>query len=91
MCRSAPHLIVAYGNSWDCMIALTQVSLVAPTLQLGTCWAGFVMIAAKNCEAMQEFLGLPEGQACQAAMMMRYPLFEYPRMPLRNELTISWR
>ena len=84
-------MIVAYGSPGDCMIALTQLSLLAPTLGLGTCWAGFVMIAAKNWEPLQKFLSLPEGQACQGAMMMGYPIYDYPRMPLRNEPTICWR
>lgn len=91
ICHTAPHMIIAYGSHNDCMIAATQLSLAAPSIGLGSCWSGWVMIAAENFSAMQEFLGLPEGQSCQAAMMLGQPIYEYPRMPLRNEPQIIWR
>lgn len=93
LCRKAPHLIVAHssGGTNDCIIALTQLSLAAPALGIGTCWAGWVMAAAKSFPAMQEFLSLPEGHTCNGAMMLGYPKYKYPRIPLRNEAKISWR
>ncbi len=94
MCRNAPAVIIAHsqgGNNWDCLIALTQLSLLAPTLGMGTCWAGWVMIAGRSWPAMQEFLNLPEGHTCHGAMMIGYPSFPYPRLPLRNRPTINWR
>ena len=93
MCRNAPAVIIAHsqGSNSNCLIALTQLSLLAPTLGMGTCWAGFVMIAAGTWPAMREFLNLPEGHTCYGAMMVGYPSFPYPRLPLRNKPTINWR
>ena len=93
MCRNAPHLVVAHskGGGSDCTIALTQLSLAAPALGIGTCWSGWVKIAANNFPAMQEFLDLPEGHTCNGAMMVGYPKYKYPRIPLRNEPTLNWR
>ena len=91
ICRNAPHLIVAYGSSSDCTIALTQLSIAAPALGVGTCWAGWVEIAASNFPAMQEFLDLPDGEVCQGAMMVGYQKYKYPRIPKRNEPNVAWR
>ena len=94
ICRSAPAAVIAHGpgrNNRNYLLAMTQLSLLAPTLGMGTCWAGFVMGAAENWHAMHEFLNLPEGHACHGAIMIGYPKFEYLRLPLRNDTTILWR
>ena len=70
---------------------LTYPELAAPTLNLGTCWAGYFTRAANDWPAMKDALGLPEGHACFGAMMLGYPKFKYQRIPLRNELELTWR
>jgi nitroreductase len=93
VCRNAPAVVIVHGpgRNRDCLLAMTQLSLLALTLGMGTCWAGFIMGAAENSAAMRVFLDLPEGHACHGAMMIGYPKFDYPRLPLRNEPTIRWR
>lgn len=97
ICRNAPHIIVAYAQKDDrtapaaCTIALTYLALAAPSFDLGTCWAGYFNAAATVWEPMQQELGLPEGNISFGAMMVGYPKFKYPRMPLRNEAQIIWR
>jgi nitroreductase/NAD-dependent dihydropyrimidine dehydrogenase PreA subunit len=96
ICCNASAVIVTYApaggtGSWDSTIALTQLSLAAPTLKLGTCWSGWIMFAAKFSPAMQEFLALPEGNACEGAMMVGYTKIEALLMPARNAPSIAWR
>lgn len=95
--RGAPVLVVAHApkgyamGQVDSSIALTFLDLAAPTVGLGTCWAGFFMMAAAQWPPLQQALALPEGNACFGAMMIGYPKYNYHRLPLRKETAISWR
>ncbi len=95
--RGAPALVFAhapkdYGLAQvDCTCALSYFDLAAPTFGLGTCWAGFVMIAAVQWPPLQQALGIPEGHAAFGAMMVGYPKYKYHLLPPRNEARIIWR
>jgi nitroreductase/NAD-dependent dihydropyrimidine dehydrogenase PreA subunit len=95
--RNAPALIVAIapeeiGNGIvDPTIALSHLELVAPTLGLGTCWAGALRRALLNWEPAREAMGLADGYPFYYPMMLGYPRFSYHRMPKRNSPKISWR
>jgi nitroreductase len=96
VCRAAPAVLFAHApeggtGPQDCTIALSQLSLAAPTVGLGACWAGWAMFAAKHSPAMQEFLELPEGHICEGSMMLGYPKQEHILMPARNQPTVVWR
>lgn len=94
--RGAPGLIVAHApkeymlGRTDSVIALTFLDLAAPSFGLGTCWAGFFMIAAANWPPLVKALALPEGNTCHGAMMIGYPKYIYHRLPLRKEADITW-
>ncbi len=95
--RGAPGLVVAHAPKEymlaqpDCTIALTFLDLAAPSLGLGTCWAGFFMMAAAHWPPLQHALALPEGNASFGAMMIGYPKYRYHRLPLRKEANITWQ
>jgi nitroreductase/NAD-dependent dihydropyrimidine dehydrogenase PreA subunit len=97
ICRDAPHLIIAHGPGADvtaqtaCTIALTYLDLAAPSLDLGTCWAGFFQAAAMFWEPLQKALTLPKGHVSFGAMMVGYPRHTYHRLPLRNPPVITWQ
>ena len=65
VCRGAPHLVIAHipeGNpvaSIDAIIALTHFDVAAPAFGVGTCWAGFLSMAASVYEPLQKVLALP--------------------------------
>ena len=96
ICRGAPHVMTAHGLKEDrtshaaCVIAMTYLDLAAPSLGLGTCWAGFFNAAAMFWPPMKEDLALPEGHESYAAMMVGYPKYRFHRLPLRNTAEISW-
>lgn len=95
--RNAPVLIVAYApkahgmSPVDCTIALSYLDLAAPTLGLGTCWAGYFMTAMAHWPPLQQALALPEGHAGFGAMLLGYPKYKYQRLPPRDEAQITWR
>jgi nitroreductase/NAD-dependent dihydropyrimidine dehydrogenase PreA subunit len=95
--RGAPGLAVTHAPKdhmmaqTDSAIALTFLDLAAPSFGLGTCWAGFFMIAAALWPPLQEAIGLPEGNACFGAMLIGYKKYEYLRIPLRKPAEITWR
>jgi len=95
--RGAPHLVVAHGLSTmpvsqsSCFIALTYLELAAPSLGLGTCWAGYFTAAANFHPPLQEALALPQGHLPYGAVMVGYPKYRYQRMPPRNKPEITWR
>lgn len=96
ICRGAPALVIAhslkeYGLACvDCTSALAYLDLAAPSLGLGTCWAGFFMIAVAMCKPLEQALGLPAGHAIQGAMMVGYPKYTYQLLPPRNAPNITW-
>jgi nitroreductase/NAD-dependent dihydropyrimidine dehydrogenase PreA subunit len=95
--RSAPHLAVAHGLSTmpmfqsSCFIALTYLELAAPSLGLGTCWAGYFTAAVNSYPPLQKALALPQGHQIIGAAMIGYPKYSYQRMPPRNKPEITWR
>ena len=98
ICRGAPHLLIAHipeGNPIapvDAIIALTHVDIAAPAWGIGTCWAGFVAMAAVAGHAplLQEF-HLPAGRKFAYAMMLGHPLYKITGIPRRNPLAVTWQ
>jgi len=97
ICRRAPHVIVAHAPAnlpliaEDCLGALAYLELAASALGLGSCWAGYLHLAAGMYPPLKEFLGLPEGHKHFGAVMLGYPKYRYHRIPLRKDPPITWR
>lgn len=97
ICRGAPHLLFAHipeGNpvaSIDAIIALTHFDVAAPAFGIGTCWAGFVAMAAASYEPLQKELGLPAGRKIAYAMMFGYPQYKIYGIPRRKPLEVAWQ
>ncbi|MDO9326857.1 MAG: nitroreductase family protein [Methanoregula sp.] len=96
ICRGAPHLLFAHipeGNpvaSTDAIIALTHFDIAAPAYGIGTCWAGFVAMAASSYEPLQKELGLPAGRKSAYAMMFGHPRYKVYGIPRRKPLEVTW-
>ncbi|MFA4850295.1 MAG: nitroreductase family protein [Methanoregula sp.] len=97
ICRGAPHLLFAHipeGNpvaSTDAIIALTHFDIAAPAFGIGTCWAGFVAMAANIYEPLQKELGLPAGRKSAYAMMFGHPQYKIYGIPWRKPLEVMWQ
>ena len=97
ICRSAPHLIFPHIPKdspiapTDAIIALTHVDIAAPAFGIGTCWAGFVAMASRTYEPLQEMLALPKGRVPAYAMMLGYPRYKAANIPGRKPLRVTWK
>ena len=97
ICRGAPHLLFAVipeGNPIapvDAIIALTHFDVAAPAFGVGTCWAGFVAMAATTYEPLQKKLGIPAGRKSAYVMMFGYPKYKIYGIPRRKPLEVTWQ
>ncbi|MDR3590867.1 MAG: nitroreductase family protein [Negativicutes bacterium] len=97
--RGAPCLVVAVtdktmlpGGRDNTHFALAYAELYAPSLGLGTCWAGFFEVcAAAGYQPLLELLNLPENMCVTGAIMAGYPKFVHKRLVDRNPLQITWQ
>lgn len=94
--RKAPCVVFAHGSTEyglsaaDCAIAMTYCELALHSMGLGTCWAGYVLGAARHNLPVRDFLGLPEGREAYAGLMVGYPALRYQRIPNRKPLRLTW-
>jgi nitroreductase/NAD-dependent dihydropyrimidine dehydrogenase PreA subunit len=95
--RSCPHLIIAHAPKDErtapstCVGAISYIELAAPSLGLGTCWAGYFTTACQMYEPLSAALQLPEGHQVFGAVMLGYPKAKYYRLPLRRQAEIVWK
>ena len=96
--RGAPQLLLALNEEdnpareANGQFAFTYAELFAPSIGIGTCWAGFFMWFAKyNPEKVATLLALPAGWKVTAALMVGVPQYTYRRLPEREPLQVEWR
>ena len=96
--RDAPHLIVAMCDKEfprgpeNAHFALAYAELFAPTVGVGTCWAGlFQGCAFSNYAPLLAALDLPAGKKVAGGLMAGYPVHRYHRLVDRNPLQVEWR
>lgn len=96
--RSAPCLVVAITDSNmmpigrdDTHFALAYAQLYAPTIELGTCWAGFFEnCATSGYQPLQRILNLPNNMSVTGGLMVGFPKYTYKRLVDRNPLQVTW-
>lgn len=94
--RGAPHIIVAHASklaptgSIDCATAAAYLELAAPSLGLGTCWAGFFNIAATFWPPLKSELNLPKGNKNFASIMVGEPKHNYNKIIKRTPGQTTW-
>ena len=96
ICRHAPHLAICHTPTAypvgpkDGTIAAAHLELFLPSMGLGACWAGFLMIALEQQPDMKQLIGLGANQTVHAALMMGYPKYKYKDLPARNAAKVQW-
>lgn len=95
--RGAPNLIIAVAgkNSLyaknNAISCLTYLELFAPSLGLGTCWAGiFEHFAAIENSPLANLFNLSEEKTVVGAVMVGYPMYKYRRLVDRNPLEATY-
>ncbi len=95
--RGAPGLVVAAAPKTDpngmvdLTLALSYLELAAPSLGLGTCWAGLLQGALFSHPPLKKEVGIPEGFPHHYPMMVGYPKARYYRLPERKPPKITWK
>lgn len=95
--RGAPVLVAAYAEKnnhmavIDSTIALAYFDLLANSIGLGCCWAGFFMMASANFLPLIEEIELPEGHQVYGSLMVGYSKYKYQRVPVRKPADIIWK
>ena len=97
--RGAPHLlgaIVPDFSNWrwgteDGSIALTYVEIMAHSMGIGACWAGYLTAFANVYNPLRELLGLETGEQLAGAQMLGYPSLKTQSLPYRPLSKIDWR
>ncbi|EFK11756.1 conserved domain protein [delta proteobacterium NaphS2] len=74
----------------DLTLALSYLELAAPTVWLGTCWAGLLKAAILSQPQIKEAVGLPENHPHHYPMMLGYSKLKYYRLPERKPPKIVW-
>ena len=95
--RGAPALVVAVGPCKmpivrdNARFSLAYAELFAPTLGLGSCWAGFFeMCSSAYHKEVYDLLGLTEEQMVVGALMVGYPKYYFKRLVGRNSLDVKF-
>jgi nitroreductase/NAD-dependent dihydropyrimidine dehydrogenase PreA subunit len=95
--RDAPVLVVAsapkeaLNGMVDLTLALSYLALMAPTMGLGTCWAGLVQRALLLSPSLKETLGLPAAHPHHYPLMLGYTKAKYYRLPERKGPKITFK
>lgn len=95
--RGAPCLVLAISDvdfprgRENSIFSLAYLELYAPTLGLGSCWAGvFEKIALVDNSPMLELFNIHKGKKITGAVMVGYPKYNYPRLVDRNPLKVTF-
>lgn len=95
--RKAPAVVVAMAprqdpnGMVDLTLALSYLELAAPSLGLGTCWAGLLQGALLSNRALGAEVGIPDGFPHHYPMMIGYAKARYYRLPERKKPKIAWK
>jgi nitroreductase/NAD-dependent dihydropyrimidine dehydrogenase PreA subunit len=95
--RNAPVLVIAsapkkaVNGLVDVTLALCYLDLLAPTVGLGTCWAGLLQGAILSTPSLREVVGIPTDHSHHYPMMLGYPKVKrYTRLPERKQPKITF-
>jgi nitroreductase len=91
----APALIVISGDTaipgamYDCQLAAENLFLAAHAKGLGTCYMGFLQLAADHPEA-HKLLAIADGFKMMAAAIVGHPDVRPEGPPQRNPARVAW-
>jgi nitroreductase len=95
--RGAPQLVVATApknlrtKRDNTVFSLAYMELFAPSLGLGSCWAGlFEMYIKAEREHIEPLLSVSPDREITGAVMVGYPVHTYARLVDRDPLNIHW-
>jgi nitroreductase/NAD-dependent dihydropyrimidine dehydrogenase PreA subunit len=94
--RGAPVVVIAMAPKEamnglvDLTLALSYLDLIAPTMGLGTCWAGLLQGGLLASPSLKEKVGIPKAYPHHYPIMIGYPELPYYRLPERRQPKITF-
>jgi nitroreductase len=94
--RNAPAVVVTCGlrknplAATNCALALRNMEILALPMGLGTCWSGFLMVAASRDKRIARLLQIPDTHNVYGAIMAGFPKHTYRRMIPRKDRDVRW-
>ena len=92
----APVLIVTHVSKLvespgvDVGLANMQMVLMAEAMGLGTCFIGFIPMAAESSPELKKALQIPDHHQSITSFVTGYPDIVYPRLVARNPVKMRW-
>jgi len=93
---NAPAVILTHGlrknplAATNAALATRNMEVLALPMGLGTCWMGFLVLAAWRNKKVANFLGLPPDRNVFGAITVGYPKRRYPKTIPRRERPLRW-
>jgi nitroreductase/NAD-dependent dihydropyrimidine dehydrogenase PreA subunit len=84
----APH--AGTMETANCALAIANMTALAQTLELGTCWAGFLVEAARRSARFNQILDIPDSRKILGCLIVGYPKYRYKRSIPRKKPQINW-
>ncbi len=95
--RDAPSIILALADAdfrngrENSILSLSYLELYAPSLELGSCWAGLFEICARSENSpIHRLFNIPENKRITGVVMVGYPKYSYQRFTDRQPLCASF-
>ena len=95
--RNAPVVMVIHGLRTNfmahanCSIAARNMEIMAKAMGIGTCWVGFLSLAAHlDKKKIERYLEIPDDHSIYGAITVGYPKFEYRKIIPRKEREVRW-
>jgi nitroreductase/NAD-dependent dihydropyrimidine dehydrogenase PreA subunit len=95
--RDAPSIILAIADKnfikgrENSILSLAYLELFAPSLGLGSCWAGVFECCALDANSpLLEIFKVPEGKIITGAVMVGYPKYKFSKLTDRNKLDVTF-
>ncbi len=95
--RDAPSLILSLADKdfrnarENSIFQLTYLELFAPSLGLGSCWAGILELCARSEDSpIHKLLNIPDKKIITGCVMVGYPKHTFKRFTERQPLSVSF-
>jgi len=88
ICHVDPTISTA--SEVDACLAAMQMTLMAETLGLGTCFCGFFVFAAEESKELKSVLDIPEEHTVPICFMLGYPDVKFLKLVAREPARVKW-
>ncbi|MFQ5980947.1 MAG: nitroreductase family protein [Candidatus Heimdallarchaeota archaeon] len=94
--RGAPCAIMTHApqkntmNTANCALAIANMTALAQTQGLGTCWMGFLIDAANRTTRINRLLEIPETRKILGCIAVGYPKYSYSKSIPRTAPQVNW-